>query len=112
MVSERPPVRFGVLGHWSMLVFSRCIRPTRVKCRVRQFADGTIVYFTIKPLVSAQSLEKDLHNIELRMRVVTRIKPDKRFVLGIHKKRNYLSTHFITPPADTQQMQKSWNHYQ
>jgi len=85
MVSNRPPVRFGVLGHRTMSIFSRCIRPTRIKCRVRQFADETIVYFTIKPHVSAQSLEKDLHNIELRTRVVTRIKPDKRFVLGIHK---------------------------
>ena len=78
-------MRFGVLGHRTMSIFSRCIRPTRIKCRVRQFADETIVYFTIKPHVSAQSLEKDLHNIELRTRVVTRIKPDKSFVLGIHK---------------------------
>jgi len=32
---------------------------------VRLFADGTIVYLTIKPHTSAQSLQEDLHNLEL-----------------------------------------------
>jgi len=39
--------------------------PGSVRSRVRLFADDTIVYLTIKLQASAQSLNEDLHNLEL-----------------------------------------------
>ena len=65
--------------------------PGSVRSRVRLFADDTIVYLTIKSHASAQSLQEDLHNLELwekewSMEFNPEFNPDKCEVLRIHRK--------------------------
>ena len=75
---------------------------------MRLFADDTIVYLTIKSHASAQSLQEDLHNLELWGKEWSmEFYPDKRKVLRIYKKRNQLSpyTHFMTTPSEPQKTQ-------
>jgi len=63
---------------------------------VRLFADDTIVYLTIKSQVSAQSLQEDLHNLELLEKEWSmEFNPDNCEVLRIHRKKetSYLPIH-------------------
>ena len=75
---------------------------------MRLFADDTIVNLTIKSHTSAQSLQEDLHNLELWEKEWSmEFNPYKCEVLRIHRKRNRLSssTHFMTPPSEPQKTQ-------
>jgi len=52
------------------------------------FAEDTIVYLTIKSHASAQSLQEDLHNLELWEKEWSmEFNPDKCEVLRIHRKK-------------------------
>jgi len=52
------------------------------------FAEDTIVYLTIKSHASAQSLQKDLHNLELWEKEWSiEFNPDKCEVLRRHRKK-------------------------
>jgi len=62
--------------------------PGRVRSRVRLFADDTIIYITIKPHTSVQSIKEDLHNLELWKREWSvEFNADKCEVLTIHRKK-------------------------
>jgi len=83
--------------------------PGSVRSRVLLFADDTIVYLTIKSHASAQSLQEDLHNLELLEKewsmefiTLTSVKFSE-----YTEKRNQLSsyTHFMTPPSEPQKTQ-------
>jgi len=68
-VSHSLPVLSGVpqgsvVGPSLLLAYINDL-PGSVRSRVRLFADDKIVNLTIKSLASAQSLQKDLHNLEL-----------------------------------------------
>ena len=61
---------------------------------MRLFADGTIVYLTIKSHASAQSLQEDLHNLELWEKEWSmEFNPDKCEVLRIHRKKKPVPIH-------------------
>jgi len=55
---------YSVVGPSLFLAYINDL-PGSVGSRVRLFADDTIVYLTIKSHASAQSLQEDLHNLEL-----------------------------------------------
>ena len=62
--------------------------PGNVRSRVRLFTDDTIVYLTIKSHASVQSLQEDLHNLELWEKEWSmEFNHDKSEVLGIHRKQ-------------------------
>jgi len=56
---------------------------------MRPFADDTIVYLTIKSNASSQSLQENLHNLELwENEWSMECNPDKCEVNRVHRKRN------------------------
>ncbi len=65
--------------------------PESIRSRARLFANDTVVYLTIKSLSSAESLQQDLHLLELWEREWSmEFNPDKCEILRIHKKRKPL----------------------
>ena len=91
--SDRLPVLSGVpqgsvLGPCLFLAYINDL-PNSIKSRARLFADDTIVYLTIKPKSSAESLQQDLKLLELwEQEWSMEFNPDKCEILRIHKKRN------------------------
>ena len=92
-ISNSLPVLSGapqgsVIGPCLFLAYINDL-PETVKSRTRLFADDTIVYLTIMGQTDANSLQDDLHRLELWERDwAMEFNPDKFEVLRINRKKN------------------------
>jgi hypothetical protein len=86
----RCPPRLGIRSLPFPFLYQRDNNlPDSVKGKVRLFADDTVVYLTIRSEQDAQTLQDDLHALEIwEKNWSMKFNPDKCEVLRITRKRN------------------------